>query len=51
MLAMREFPPREMEFLSAISVEGYYLACLAGIPLLITWLIAVLSRRYFKRGY
>jgi len=51
MLSLLEFPPREMEFLSIIPIEGYHLACLTGIPLLVTWLIAVLSKGYFKRGY
>jgi len=51
MLSVLAFPPREMEFLRVIPIEGYYFACLAGIPLLITWLIAVFSKRYYKRGY
>jgi len=42
------FPPREMEFLRGLPVQGYHFAALVGMPLLITWGVAVLSKRYFR---
>ncbi len=48
MLSMLDFPSTEMEFLRAIPIEGYHLAGLAGVPLLITWLITLFSRKLFK---
>ena len=47
LLAGLAFPPREIEFLGGIPVQGYHLAILTGIPLLITWGVAVLSKRHF----
>lgn len=44
------FPPREMEFLGGIPVQGYHFSVLAGIPLFITWVIAILSKRHFRTG-
>jgi len=44
------FPPREMEFLAGLPVQGYHFSILAGIPLSITWVIAILSKRHFKPG-
>ena len=44
------FPPREMEFLGGLPVQGYHFAVLAGIPLLITWGVAILSKRHFRPG-
>jgi len=44
------FPPREIEFLGGLPVQGYHFAVLAGIPLLITWGVAILSRRHFRTG-
>ncbi len=44
------FPPREIEFLAGIPVQGYHFSILVGIPLFITWVIAILSRRHFKPG-
>jgi hypothetical protein len=44
------FPSREMEFLRGIPVQGYHFSVLAGIPLLITWIIAILSKRHFRTG-
>ena len=44
------FPPREMEFLGGLPVQGYHFAVLAGIPLLITLGVAILSKRYFRPG-
>jgi hypothetical protein len=42
------FPPREIDFLDGIPAQGYHFAILAGIPLLITWVIALLSKRHFR---
>ncbi len=44
------FPPREIEFLEGLPVQGYHFAVLVGIPLLITWCLAILSRRHFRTG-
>ena len=44
------FPPREMEFLGGLPVQGYHFAVLAGIPLLITLGVAILSKRHFRPG-
>jgi hypothetical protein len=44
------FPPREIEFLKGLPVQGYHFAILAGIPLLITWGVAILSKRHFRPG-
>jgi MFS family permease len=44
------FPPREMEFLGGVPAQGYHFAILAGIPLLITLGVAILSKRHFKPG-
>jgi len=44
------FPPREIEFLGGLPVQGYHFALLAGIPLLITWGAAIFSRRHFGAG-
>jgi hypothetical protein len=41
------FPPREIEFLDRVPVQGYHFAVLIGIPLFITWVVAVLSKRHF----
>ena len=41
------FPPREIEFLDGLPVQGYHFAILTGIPLLITWGVAILSKRHF----
>jgi MFS family permease len=42
------FPPRELEFLAGIPVQGYHFSILVGIPLLTTWVIAIFSKRHFK---
>lgn len=47
MLAVLAFPPAELQFLQGIPAQGYHFAVLAGIPLIVSWLIAVLSRRYY----
>jgi hypothetical protein len=44
------FPAREIEFLDGLPVQGYHFAILAGLPLLITWVVAVLSKRHFRAG-
>ncbi len=42
------FPPREMEFLDGLPFQGYHFAILVGIPLVITWGVAVLSKRHLQ---
>ena len=44
------FPPREMEFLGGLPIQGYHFSILVGIPLFITWVIAILSKRHFRTG-
>jgi MFS family permease len=44
------FPPREIEFLVRVPVQGYHFSILVGLPLFITWVIAILSKRHFKPG-
>jgi len=41
------FPPREMEFLGGLPIQGYHFSILVGIPLFTTWVIAILSKRHF----
>jgi hypothetical protein len=50
LLSGLRFPPKEIEFLEGLPVQGYHFAVLAGIPLLITWCLAILSRRHFGTG-
>jgi MFS family permease len=50
-LSALAFPPREMEFLGGVPFQGYHFAVLVGTPLLITWGVAVLSKRYFRAGH
>lgn len=45
-----EFPPREIELLGGLPVQGYHFAILIGLPLLLTWGVAILSRRHFRTG-
>jgi hypothetical protein len=42
------FPPREMEILGGVPAQGYHFAVMVGIPLVITWVIALLSKRHFR---
>jgi len=46
-LSELSFPPEEVAFLDNLPVQGYHVAILAGGPLLITWGLAVLSKRHF----
>ncbi|OIO87511.1 MAG: hypothetical protein AUK02_05080 [Anaerolineae bacterium CG2_30_58_95] len=41
------FPARELEFLRGIPVQGYHFAVMVGVPLLATWIIALLAKRHF----
>jgi hypothetical protein len=50
MLSGLAFPSREMEFLEGVPAQGYHFAVMVGIPLVITWVIAVLSKRHFRTG-
>jgi hypothetical protein len=47
LLAHLDYPPTEMEALQGIPLEGYHLALLAGVPLLVATGILVLSKRHF----
>ncbi|NTW08201.1 MAG: hypothetical protein HGA28_01360 [Anaerolineaceae bacterium] len=49
LLAVLEFPYFEREFLEGIPAKGYHFALLAGIPLATTWVIGVVSKRFFDK--
>jgi hypothetical protein len=42
------FPAREVDILDGLPLQGFHFAMLAGIPCLITWVLAVSSKRYFQ---
>jgi hypothetical protein len=42
-----EFAPLEMEALSGMPLQGYHLAAFFGLPLLLTAVVVLLSRRSF----
>ncbi len=41
------FPPREIDILDGVPAQGYHFAVLVGIPLVVTWVVAILSKRHF----
>jgi hypothetical protein len=45
LLAMADFPARELEILSGMPIQGYHLAALAGLPLLGTLGVIIAARR------
>ncbi len=47
LLSILSFPPVEMNILKALPVQGYHLAILAGLPLILTWVMIIMSKRYF----
>jgi hypothetical protein len=47
-LAVLRFPPTEMEALQGVPLQGSHLAILVGLPLLLTLVALVLSKRYFR---
>ena len=47
LLALLNFPAREMEFLAGLPLHGWHLAAFLGLPLLLTLGILVLSKRHF----
>jgi hypothetical protein len=47
LLAIADFPARELEFLDAIPLQGYHLAAFFGLPLLATAGMIAASRRHF----
>jgi hypothetical protein len=49
LISALSFPETEMAFLRRMPVQGWHLAIFAGLPLLATWSIAVVSKRYFRR--
>jgi hypothetical protein len=46
-LMAMDFPPREMELLRGIPLQGVHFAVLAGIPLVLTLVAIILARRCF----
>ncbi len=45
------FPPKEMEFLQGIPLQGWHLALFIGLPLVITWALILFSKQYFRRDH
>jgi len=43
-----KFPAKEMEMLDGLPFQGWHFAILLGVPLLSTWVLAVVSRRHFQ---
>lgn len=46
-LAVMNFPPYEINILKGIPARGYHFAILSGLPLVLTWMMAFRSRKYF----
>lgn len=49
LLALMNFPPTEVEFLDGLPLQGWHLAAFFGLPLLLTLVVLVLSKRHFGR--
>jgi hypothetical protein len=49
-LSKLQFPPTEIEILQGLPLQGYHLAMLVGIPLLLTLGLLVLSKGHFRTG-
>jgi len=49
-LAVMDFPPREIEFLGGVPIQGTHMAVFFGIPLLLTVAAIVGSKRCFTAG-
>ena len=49
-LAVINFPPREIEFLDGVPIQGTHLAVFIGVPLLLTVAVIVVSKRCFTAG-
>lgn len=47
LLALLRFPPREMEFLAGLPLQGWHLAAFLGLPLLLTLGLLLLSKPHF----
>ena len=47
-LRVLQFPPKEVEFLDGLPIQGYHLAILVGVPLIITLGVIVCARPYFR---
>jgi len=51
LLAGLAFPPRELEFLDGIPLQGWHLALLVGAPLLLTWGFLCWAKRHFETAW
>ena len=49
-LAVMRFPPREMEFLEGLPLQGVHLAALIGVPLALTLGVAILAKPNLTQG-
>jgi hypothetical protein len=47
LLSKMDFPPAEVEMLDGVPVSGLHLAAFVGLPLILTLVAIVLSKRYF----
>jgi hypothetical protein len=50
-LSKMRFPETEMEILQRLPFQGYHFAALIGMPLVITLVLIIYSKRYFKAKY
>lgn len=49
-LSMLNFPPTEVEILQGLPFQGYYIAAFVGLPLFLTLVAIILSKRHFRAG-
>ena len=47
LLALMVFPPTEIELLDGLPLQGWHLAAFFGLPLLLTLVVLVMSKRHF----
>jgi hypothetical protein len=50
LLSLMNFPPTEMEILQGMPLQGYHLAIIFGLPLLLSIGVTLFSNRHFKPG-
>ena len=50
LLSLMKFPPREMEILQGMPLQGYHFVIIFGIPLLLTMGVVLSSKRHFGSG-
>ena len=45
-----KFPSKEILFLENIPLQGYHFAILAGMPLLVTWILTIMLKKHFPKN-